>query len=194
MLHIRLLEMEAELIAREQIKRAESDAGRPLSEKSLFYLQEIVNEVGLQLAQPCASDFRGWLTYTRKGTRGAGSSDLVLLRGKSFKEGGLFGKHRAGLDVVNGLDHALEYLRNIDVTPPAELDHLLINFGRGKDNQDHVFIWYGENVAPYRLIFEHRVDDLSLETLHSALGQGLHWILSKPRDTTLPQYLQSLKS
>ena len=53
MLHIRLLEMEAELIAREQIKRAESDAGRPLSEKSLFYLQEIVNEVGLQLAQPC---------------------------------------------------------------------------------------------------------------------------------------------
>lgn len=186
------MEMEAELIAREQIARAESDDGRILSAKSLFFLQEIGNEIGLELAQQCASDFRGWLRYTRKGSRGAGSSDLVLLRGRAFKEGGLFGKHRAGLDVVNGLDHALEYLRKIDVSPPPDLDHLLINFGRGqeKDAQDHVFIWYGENVAPYRLIFEHQVEELSLETLHQALAQGLEWILSKPKDLTLPQFLK----
>lgn len=184
MLHIKLMELEAELLAREQAKKAAFAEPAPECE---LIKEAVEREIGLRLADFTASDWRGWLTYRRQAA-------LLIIRGRAFKEGGMFAKWRAGLDVVNGLDAASEYQRKFDVSPPAELDHLMLNFG-SNDGNTRTFLWYGENLAPYRLIFEADLVEINdrESLLHDAIAEGLTWIVSKPRELTLPEYFKKLK-
>lgn len=178
MLHIKLLEVESERIAREEAKKALNSAQLP---PECDLLKEFVEEeVGLKLGSPCDSNFCGWLSYRRTG------GEILILRGRAFKEG-MFGKWKAGLDVPYGAATASEYLRGYDVSPPQDLDHLMLNFGKGENVR--VFIWYGENISPYRLIYEADLDD-SRENLIDALSEGMTWILTKPRELTLPQFIK----
>jgi hypothetical protein len=185
MLHIKLMELEAELLAREQAQKAGMVNTAPECE---IIKEAVEQEIGLKLGDFAAGDWRGWLTYRRS------SGDLVIIRGRAFKDG-LFTKWRAGFDLVNGKDAASEYLRKFDVSAPADLDHLMLNFGvSGGDTR--VFLWYGENLAPYRLIFEADLADInnSESLLHDAIAEGLSWIVGKPKELTLPEYFKKLKA
>jgi hypothetical protein len=178
MLHLKLLELEAELLAKEEIERVQKIQALP--PECAYFIEQVEEEIGVKLAAQAPSQWRGWLTYRR------GNGDLLIIRGRSFKEAGMFGKWKAGLDVNYGLDLAGEYARKIDVTPPQDLDHLMLNFGCGKSTR--LFIWYGENISPYRLIFEADVQNLSEEELSAALLEAMGWILAKPKSLTLPQF------
>jgi len=197
LLHIRLIEMEAEKLAREEAERALKGGEKQLPHECELIKCHIEEEVGLKLAQSCASDFRGWLTYRRL------NGDLVIIRGRAFQEASSFmfgaGKWKAGLDVPFGLDTVRERQRGFDVSPPQALDHLMVNFGMGKSSR--VFLWYGENIAPYRLIFEEELQEIQdlpvgespQKNLMEALSEGMGWILNKPRELTLPEYIKQLK-
>lgn len=210
MLHIKLLELESEIIAKEEAARAKSLAVLP-AECDLLR-QHVEHEIGLHLADSTASDWRGWLTYRR------GSSELIIIRGRAFKESGMFGKVRAGLDFLGGPDTIADYSRQFDVSAPQDLDHLMINFGvvpsktkglvkNSTDDLDfsnsssnnslndtacgaRVFLWYGENLAPYRLIFEDEVSADPQHNLLNAVAEGLSWIVAKPKELTLLQFLK----
>jgi hypothetical protein len=201
MLHIKLLELESEIIAKEEAARAESMAVLP-AECDLLK-QAVEHEIGLHLADVVPSDWRGWLTYRR------GASELIIIRGRAFKENGMFGKVRAGLDFTGGLDSIADYVRQFDVSAPQDLDHLMINFGvvpssakglveNSKSEIDatrgaRVFLWYGEDLAPYRLIFEDEVSCDPEHNLLDAVAEGLSWIVAKPKELTLPQFLKHKK-
>ena len=192
MLHIKLLELESEIIAREESARAKSLAVLP-AECDLLK-QAVEHEIGLRLADVVPGDWRGWLTYRR------GSKELIIIRGRAFKENGMFGKVKAGLDFSGGLDSIADYGRQFDVSAPQDLDHLMINFGvvPSADVFDtasgaRVFLWYGENLAPYRLIFEDEVSSDPEHNLLNAVAEGLSWIVAKPKDLTLPQFLKQKK-
>lgn len=201
MLHIKLLELESEIIAREESARAKSLAVLPAECELLK--QTVEHEIGLRLADVVPGDWRGWLTYRR------GSSELIIIRGRAFKENGMFGKVKAGLDFSGGLDSIADYVRHFDVSAPQDLDHLMINFGvvpsttkglveNSTSEVDatggaRVFLWYGENLAPYRLIFEDEVSGDPEHNLLNAVAEGLSWIVAKPKDLTLLQFLKQKK-
>lgn len=192
MLHIKLLELESEIIAREESARAKSLAVLP-AECDLLK-QAVEHEIGLHLADVVPGDWRGWLTYRR------GSNELIIIRGRAFKENGMFGKVKAGLDFSGGLDSIADYGRQFDVSAPQDLDHLMINFGVVPSTNvvdatggARVFLWYGENIAPYRLIFEDEVSSDPEHNLLNAVAEGLSWIVAKPKELTLPQFLKQKK-
>lgn len=182
MFHPKLLELESELIAREQ--SAKGFAVLPPDCKCL--LQFVEKQVEVNLGDKVPKEWRGWLAYKRK------DDQLMICRGRTFAAGGLFAKFRAGLDVPYGLDTITEYERGFDVSPPQDLDHLLLNFGAGEKPQ--VYLWYGENIAPYRLIFLSDVADYPYEALNQAVVEACIWILKRPKDKTLPEFLKDIET
>lgn len=178
MFHIRLLELESELLAKEESARGLKD----FTPECGLLLDQIENEIGPRLADKAPKDWRGWISYRR------GKESLIICRGRSFGTGGLFAQCRAGLDVTNGADTIADYQRGFDVTPPQDLDHLLLNFGSGKKTR--IFLWYGENIAPYRLIFEADVDGDPQRALHDAVVEACTWVVKRPKHVTLPEFLK----
>lgn len=178
MFHAKLLELESELLAKEEAARA----GERLLPECEIILSEMENEVGLRLANKAPKDWKGWLTFRR------GKNALVVCRGRSFAGSGILPHWRAGFDVVNGGDSVSEYQRGFDVIPPQELDHLLLNFGVSPP-ATRVFLWYGENIAPYRLVFEADVTQSPEAELKEAIVEACIWILTRPKELTLPEFL-----
>lgn len=177
MFHYKLLELESELLAKELA--GEEAVLTPECEQLLQFIE---SEVGLRLADRAPKNWRGWITYRRQ------KNSLVILRGRSFQEPGLFLRdHRAGFDVPYGFDAVTEYQRGFDITPPQELDHLQINFRLV--NPPHAMVWYGENIAPYRLYFEIDAAFESENQLKDAVAEGCVWILTKPKNLTLSEFL-----
>jgi hypothetical protein len=180
LLKARLLELESELLAKEEAQRlANIDLLLPECE---ILLEDLERELAPTLAATIGSNWKGFLTYRRH------VGELIICRGRSFKESGMFGKWRAGLDVPYGLDTVTEYLRKFDVSPPQDLDHLMVNFGRGKSVR--VFLWYGENISAYRLIFQAEMEENPEDALTAAISDGLGWIMRKPKELTLPEFLK----
>lgn len=177
MFHARLLELEAEVIAEKQVKRGFEEF--PL--ECFWLLEYVEKEVGIKLASEVPNDWRGWLSYRRA------EESLVICRGRAFSVGGIFGTRRAGLDVTYGLDTITEYERGFDVSPPQDLDHLLLNFG--SDKKPRVFLWYGENLEPYRLIFEADAEDGPHQALSEAVVEACTWVLKRPKDLSLSEFL-----
>ncbi len=182
MFHLRLLELESELLAKEASEK--SFAELPPDCNSL--LQFVEKEVGVQLGDKVPKGWRGWLAYKRE------NDQLIVCRGRGFLYGGLFGRIRAGLDVAYGLDTITEYERGFDVSPPQDLDHLLLNFGAGAKPQ--VFLWYGENLAPYKLVFMAAVADYPYEALSQAVVEACTWIMKRPKEVTLAEFLHQIES
>ncbi len=180
--HARLIELESEIIAKEEAARGIKE----LTPDCEILLATVENELSVKLGDQVASDWKGWISYRRA------NSQQIIARGRAFKESGLFGKRRAGLDVAYGLDTISEHRRGFDVSPPQDLDHLLLNFGSG-DSGVKVFLWYGENIAPYRLIFECDMADEPQDELKDAVLEACGWIVNKPKGVTLPEYLKSQK-
>ncbi len=176
MFHYKLLELESQLMAKEL-------AGREavLSEDCESLVHFIEAQIGMKLASPAQKDWRGWICYRRQ------KNSLVVVRGKAFRQSGIFANYLAGLDVPYGLDTITEYQRGFDISPPQELDHLLINFRL--TDPPHVLILYGENISPYQLYFEDEAICHNQEKLKDAIAEGCIWILSKPKEMTLSQYL-----
>lgn len=178
MFHFKLIELESELLAKEL-----ADQTADITPECEHLLEFIEREVGLKLASRAPRDWKGWISYRRQ------KNSLVILRGRTFPQSGMFVKdYRVGLDVPYGQDAVTEYQRNFDITPPQELDHLLINF-RPK-NPPTIMVWYGENTAPYQLYFEAEASFDTENQLKEAVTQGCVWILTKPKDVTLAQFLQ----
>lgn len=179
MFHHKLLELESELLAKEQ--------SRPDLEPSVecsALLDHVENQIEVRLSGKVPADWKGWLSYRRY------KHSLVILRGKAFKDG-MFGSFRAGADVSLGLDTITEYKRGFDVSPPQDLDHLLMNFGLAGD-QFRVFLWYGENFAPYKLIFAADVLEDPHDHLSEAIVEACVWIVRRPKHLTLAKYLSSV--
>jgi hypothetical protein len=180
LLKARLLELESELLAREEAERLANV--RTLPPECELLLEDLESQLAPTLATPLGENWKGFLTYRRH------VGELIICRGRTFKEGGMFGKWRAGLDVTYGLDTISEYLRKFDVSPPQDLDHLMVNFGRGKAVR--VFLWYGENISPYRLIFQAAMEESPEQPLSMAISEALGWIMRKPKELTLPEFLK----
>ena len=178
--HDRLLELESELLAKEEAARGIGQ----LTPECAILLDGVEREIGMRLGDSAASDWRGWLTFRRKDA-------LVVCRGRAFAEGSFFKSYRAGLDTASGLDSITEYRRGFDVTPAQDLDHLLLNFGQAETTK--VFIWYGENIAPYRLIYQADVMTEPTEQLHEAIVEACHWIVKRPKSQTLLEFLKELE-
>lgn len=183
MFHLKLLELESELIAKEQSQKGL----KALSAECKALIEYVAKEVEVSLADKVPADWRGWLTYKRNG------DCLIICRGQAFAEGGLFGgKFRAGLAVPYGLDTVTEYQRHFDVSPPAELDHLLMNFGN--DENPQAFLWYGENLAHYKLIYSADVSDDPHVELGNAVVEACTWILKRPKELTLLEFLKEIEN
>ena len=179
MFHHKLLELESELVAAEQSKK---NIGQ-LPPGCLALLEFLQNQVEGKLGDKVPADWKGWLSYERQ------KQSLVVLRGKAFKEG-MFGSCRAGADFPLGMDTVTDYKRGFDVSPPQDLDHLLINFGLDQDKY-RVFLWYGENIAPYKLVFAADLVEEPHQELSEAIVEACIWIVKRPKHMTLQQYLQS---
>ena len=175
MFHYKLIELEAELLAREQSQKG-LDRLTPECAALLDYLQR---EVGIVLGQKAPKDFRGWICWRRN------QQALLICRGKAFQAP----DWRAGLDVINGADTITEYRRSFDVSPPQDLDHVMINFG-GDASDPQVYLWYGENFAPYKLIFTASVASDPHTQLNDAMVEALTWIVKRPKDKTLAEFLK----
>jgi hypothetical protein len=178
MFHLKLIELESELLAKEQSKQGFEKF--PYACEAL--IEHVEKEIGVRLADKVPQDWRGWLSYRRE------ADSLIVLRGRAFADGGMFGKWKAGCDVPYGLDTVTEYARHFAVTPPAELDHLLLNFGQAESAR--VFLWYGENVAEYKLIFMADVQDDPHHELGEAIVEACTWILKRPKDKTILEFLK----
>ncbi len=179
MFHHRLIELESELVAKELAQKGLSQ----LPVGCVELMQYLEQEIGPRLGDKVPRDWKGWLTYQRN------KSSLVICRGRSCSEG-MLGSCKAGLDVPYGPDTIGEYRRGFDVSPPQDLDHLLLNFGG--DDEPRVFLWYGENIAPYKLVFQANLADDPHTELSEAVVEACTWILKRPRHMTLSQYLQEL--
>lgn len=180
MLHHKLLELEAELLAKEQIKNCSPN----FLAESHALIEFIENQLAIKLGSKVDSSWKGWLSYRRE------KKSLIILRGRAFKHGGVE-SHAAGMDVPFGLDSISEYKRGFDISPPQDLDHLLINFGQEQDSC-RVFLWYGENLAPYRLILAADLEAEPHAELNEAIVEACSWIVKRPKHLTLERYLQSL--
>src|SRR2546427_601832 len=106
MFHIKLLELESELLAKEQSARGFDVL--PAECQSL--LDFVEKQITVTLSSKVPRDWKGWICYRRN------KDSLIICRGRAFLEGGLFGKFKAGLDVPYGLDTITEYERHFDVT------------------------------------------------------------------------------
>lgn len=180
MFHHKLLELESELVAKEQAKKT-FDRIPPECEGLLGYVEQ---QVEVKLAQKVAKDWKGWLSFRRNNKQ-----SLIILRGRAFKDG-LMGATKAGADVPFGLDTVTEYQRGFDVSAPQDLDHLVVNFGNdGKEFR--VFLWYGENIAPYKLVFAEDVDTDPHTELSEAIVEACIWIMKRPKHMTLEHFLKS---
>lgn len=180
MFHHKLLELESELVAKEQAKKT-FDRIPPECEALLGYVEQ---QVEVKLAQKVAKDWKGWLSFRRNNKQ-----SLIILRGRAFKDG-MMGATKAGADVPFGLDTVTEYQRGFDVSAPQDLDHLVVNFGNdGKEFR--VFLWYGENIAPYKLVFAEDVDNDPHTELSEAIVEACIWIMKRPKHMTLEHYLKS---
>lgn len=180
MFHHRLLELEAELAAKEQSKHKLDT----LPPDCVGILDFVERDIELRLADKVPKDWVGWISYKRN------KQALVILRGRAFKDGGMFGQFKAGIDVPNGLDSVTEYQRGFDVSPPQDLDHLLLNFGLAGEKY-RVFLWYGENIAPYKLIYAADVDDEPHKELVDAVVEACIWIVKRPKQQTLEAFLKA---
>lgn len=179
MFHHRLLELEAELAAKEQSKHNMS----VLPPECVGILDYILKDIEVKVGDKVPKDWKGWVCYRRN------NNSMVVLRGRSFKDG-MFGTTKAGFDVPMGLDAITEIQRGFDVSPPQDLDHLLLNFGMDKDSC-RVFLWYGENIAPYKLVFAADVEDEPHKELSEAVVEACIWILKRPKHQTLDAFLKS---
>lgn len=192
MFNARLLELESELLAKEECARGLSE----LPHECWLLLERVEQEIGIKLASNVPKDWKGWLTYRRKDASDSQGSHtncgLIVIRGRAGADGGIFAKWRAGLDVPMASESISEYKRGFDVSPPQDLDHLLINFGHAKTTR--VFLWYGENFAPYRLIFEWDLAEDPEVPLIEAITEACVWIVKRPRDLTLSEYLKTLNT
>jgi hypothetical protein len=175
MFHFKLLELEGELLAKDLIEQKIT-----LTEECESLLKFIETEIGVCLGDPVPKGWRGWLSYRRH------KNSLTICRSRAFSHGS---KMTAGLDVAYGFDAITEYQRGFDVTPPSELDHLLINFHLL--DEPHILIWYGENIAPYQLFFDKEASYTIEPDLKEAIAQGCIWILTKPKSLTLLKFLKS---
>ncbi|HEY9680202.1 MAG TPA: hypothetical protein V6C86_01260 [Oculatellaceae cyanobacterium] len=175
--HNRLIEAESELIAKRESERGVSE----LSAEGLLLLDEIEQEIGIRLGDKAPKGWEGWITYRRKNA-------IIVCRGRSFAEGGMFKTHRVGLDVPSGMDAIADYKRGYDVSPPADIDHLLVNFG--VEEALKVFLWYGHNIAPYKLIYQSEVASNPAEELKAAIIEACLWILKRPKDKSLNEFLK----
>jgi hypothetical protein len=180
MLHNRLIELEAEIRAREKCKQGL----KQFPVECLSLLEFLSQCFEARLGEEVPKDWRGWLAFKRT------EHSLLILRGRAFKHGTFAGKHRAGFDVPQGADAIAEAMRGFDVVPPQDLDHLLVNFG--DEDNPKVYLWYGENIAPYRLIFQADVDCDPHTTLEDACIEACVWIANRPRHLSLPDYLELL--
>ena len=63
----------------------------------------------------------------------------------------------------------------------------MINFGHETDPK--VFLWYGENLAAYKLIYEALVADDPHNELYEAVVEACIWIVKRPKDITLGEFL-----
>ena len=100
----------------------------------------------------------------------------------------MFKNYRVGLDMAGGGDAIADYRRGYDVSPPADIDHLLINFGTGQAIK--VFLWYGYNIAPYRLIYQAEVATNPVDELKAAIVEACVWIMKRPKDKALNEFLK----
>jgi hypothetical protein len=180
--HLRLLELEAELLAKEHSIQSLGQ----LSAECEALLEFVENEIGLRLADKVSRDWKGWLSYRRL------KNSLIICRGRAFRTG-MFGDFRAGCDVPHGLDSITDYQRHFDVSPPPDLDNLMLNFGF-EGEQLRVFLWYGENIAAYRLIFASDVSEDPHHQLTEAIVEACVWILKRPKDVTLMDFLRRRES
>jgi len=176
--HFKLIELESELLAKELASQQVD-----LTVDCQWLLKMIEGNVGYRLGDRVPKGWKGWLSYKR------GKSGLVICRGRAFVEGNIFVKERAGLDASFGLDAIKDYQRGFDVTPPQELDHLLVNFKF--ENEPHILVWYGENIAPYQLFYDAEASPACEEELREAIAEGCVWILKRPKSMTLNEYLRN---
>lgn len=187
MFNARLLEFESALLAQKECAGGIAE----LPHECAILLQQIEQEIGIRLGDTAPKDWKGWLSYRRKDASdsqgGKSNCGLIILRGRSCTEGGMFAKWKAGLDVPSAVETTTEHKRGFDVTPPQDLDHLLINFGQGKSTR--VFLWYGENIAPYQLIFEKDILEDPDDELKEAVTEACIWIMTRPKDMTLKEFL-----
>lgn len=180
----KLLELEADIIAQNSRASAAAQKQSQLSGNCIFLLDSVEHEVGMKLGNKIGKDWTGWVSFRRP-------QALLICRGRAFTEGGFFPTYRAGLDTLGGLSSIAEALRGFDVTPPAEMDYLLLNFVHGSDTK--VILWYAENIAAYRPVFEANVDDEPTERLHAAIADACKWIVNRPKSKTLMEYLKQLE-
>ena len=178
MFHHKLLELEAEIAAKEQSKHELKD----FKPECVGLLEFVEKEVEVKLGDKVPKDWVGWICYRRN------NQSQIILRGRAFKDG-MFGGTRAGFDVPMGLDSVTEYKRGFDVSPPQNLDHLLVNFGLDGE-KIRVFLWYGENIAPYKLIFAADLTDEPHKELADAIVEACIWIAKRPKHETLEAFLQ----
>ncbi len=179
MFHHRLLELEAELRAKEHVQ----NKLEKLTPECLGLFDFLQRDVETKLGDKVPKDWKGWISYKRNS-----QNSLIILRGRAFKEG-MFGGFRAGMDTPLGLDSITENQRGFDVTPPQELDHLLVNFGLDGETI-RVFLWYGENIAPYKLIYAADLEDDPHNDLAAAIVEACIWIVKRPKHQTLEAYLK----
>lgn len=182
MFHHKLLELEAELAAKEQSK----NKLETFPPECAGILEFVEHDIEVRLGDKVPKEWVGWISYRRH------NQAIIILRGRAFKDG-MFGGFKAGMDVPMGLDTVTEYQRGFDVSPPQDLDHLLVNFG--KDGDKHrVFLWYGENITPYKLIFAADVADDPHKELSEAIVEACIWIAKRPKHQTLEAFLNQQKS
>jgi hypothetical protein len=181
----KLLELEAEIIAENSRASAALEKQTQLSGDCIFLLNSVENEIGMRLGNKTGANWTGWLSFRRP-------QSLLICRGRAFTEGGFFPVYRAGLDNLAGLSTIAEALRGFDVTPPGEMDHLLLNFMHDKDTR--VMLWYAENTAAYRPIFEANIEDEPVHQLHEAIAEACKWIINRPKSMTLIDYLKQLEA
>ena len=180
----KLLELEAEIIAQNSRNTAAVQKQSELSGECVFLLNSVEDEIGMKLGNKTGGKWTGWVTYRRP-------QALLICRGRGFAEGGFFPVYRAGLDNLNGSTSIAEAMRGFNVTPPSEMDYLLLNFAHEKNTK--VILWYAENIAAYRPVFEANVDDEPRERLHEAIVEACKWVVNRPKSITLMDYLKQLE-
>jgi hypothetical protein len=181
MFHARLLELETDLMLQRQNEKPLAELPADCSEL-IAYLERMLE---VKLGSKVPHDWQGWLSYRRPG------GCLVILRGRAYRENIFSNVHRAGIDYELGLQSIYEYAHGFDLVPPSSLDHLKINFS--SEAKVKVLLWYGENLAEYKLIYFGEVVDDPHHDLSEAIVEGCHWIVKRPAEQTLVEFLKTLK-
>jgi hypothetical protein len=181
MLHHKLQELEAELASAEQSRQSLES----LTPECLSMLDYVEADIELKLAAKVPKDWKGWICYRRH------NKSLLILRGRAFREGAFSSAYRAGFDVTQGADSITECQRGFDIAPPQELDHLLLNFGIDGD-KPRVFLWYGQDIAAYKLIFSAALEDEPHHQVSDAIVEACIWIVKRPKHQTLQEFLETI--